>query len=155
MLALAAAILAAAITSCGGDEDTTEPSAAPPTAEAADFPKPARGESIADLRAELPEESLVMAPSVSVLESGERNRYGFGLYDASQAQITDAQAALYFEPIKGGELEGPFPARYESLAVAPSSRARARPRTPTRPRAYTLRRSRSESPAAIRRSAWR
>ncbi len=60
-----------------------------------------------------------MAPSVSVLESGERNRYGFGLYDASQAQITDAEAALYFEPIKGGEVEGPFPARYESLAVSP------------------------------------
>ncbi len=119
LLALLAAVVAGALASCGGDEDTAEPPSAPPTADAADFPKPARGESIADLRAELPEESLVMAPSVSVLESGERNRYGFGLYDASQAQITDAEAALYFEPIKGGEVEGPFPARYESLAVSP------------------------------------
>jgi hypothetical protein len=116
----AGAVLAAGVSACGGDDAGGEAPAPPPTAEAAAFPKSARAESLADLRAELPEESLVLAPSMSVLESGERNRVGFGLFDASQRQVTDAEAAVYFEPVNGdGPVKGPYPARYESLEVTP------------------------------------
>jgi hypothetical protein len=119
-LLTAAAALAIGVTACGSDDSGGEPPAPPPTADAADFPKPARGDSLTDLRAELPEESLVLAPSMSVLESGGRNRVGFGLFDVSQRQVTDAEVALYFEPLKGGgEVKGPYPARYESLEVKP------------------------------------
>jgi hypothetical protein len=116
----AAAAVATGVSACGGDDGGGEAPAPPPTAEAADFPKPARGESLTDLRAELPEESLVLAPSMSVIESGEKSRVGFGLFDASQRQVTEAEAALYFEPVKGGgPVRGPYPARYESLEVKP------------------------------------
>ena len=116
---VAAAALAAGAAACGEDDAGEATPPEPPTAEAADFPKPASGQSLADLRADLPEESLVLAPSVSVLESGERNRVGFGLFDASRRQISDAQVAVYFQPVGGGEVRGPYPARYESLEVAP------------------------------------
>jgi hypothetical protein len=115
-----AALLALVLAGCGGDDggEKPVPSSAPaPSAEA--FPQPKRGEALADIRADLPPESLVLAPSVSVLEPGERNRFGFGLFDASRRQITEAEVVLYFAPAGGGEVSGPYPARYESLAVAP------------------------------------
>jgi hypothetical protein len=60
----------------------------------------------------------VLSPSVSLLEPGE-NRLGFGLFDRNRRQLVDAPAALYVEPIKGGPVRGPFPARFESLEVRP------------------------------------
>lgn len=113
-----AAVLASGLASCG-DEDADGTAASTPPADAADFPRPERGESLEDLRADLPPESLALAPSVSVLESGERNRVGFGLFDSSRRQISDAQVALYFEPVAGGEVKGPYPAQFESLEVDP------------------------------------
>jgi len=116
----AVALLAVVLAGCGGDDGGEPP---PPTSlpapSADEFPQPERGETLADLRAGLAAESLVLAPSVSVLEPGERNRFGFGLFDASRRQITEAEIALYFAPVGGDEVSGPYPARYESLAVAP------------------------------------
>jgi hypothetical protein len=109
-------MLAAAVV--GGCGDTSAP-AEPPPPVPAEFPEPRPGRSIADLRAELGHEGLVLAPSVSVLESGGRTRFGFGLFDATRAQVSDAQAAVYLEREDGGRVQGPFPARYESLAVEP------------------------------------
>jgi len=115
------ALLALAFAGCDGGGDESEPAqpASLPAPSASEFPQPKRGQTLADLRAELPAESLALAPSVSVLEPEERNRFGFGLFDASRRQITEAEVALYLAPVGGDEVAGPYPARFESLAVAP------------------------------------
>ena len=87
-----------------------------------DFPS-AEGKTLAELRAELGSGGPVLAPSVSQLTTGE-NRFGFGLFDRSRAQIANAPAAVYVAPAGGGEARGPFPARYESLEVSPQYQSR-------------------------------
>src|SRR6185503_5370431 len=113
-IALAALLLllpAFAASGCGeSDDDGGE--AAPPPAKAEDFPDPT-GKTIAELRDGLGP-GPVLSPSVSLLEPG-KNRLGFGLFDRARKQIVDAPAALYVAPLKGGPVQGPFPARYESL----------------------------------------
>ena len=120
---VAAATIAAALLAGCGDEDGSASSAAPasqPAPSEVDFPRPDAGQTLADLRADLPSESLVLAPSVSVLESdGRPNRFAFGVFDVSQRQIAEAEVAVYFQEARGGPVEGPYPARYESLAVEP------------------------------------
>jgi hypothetical protein len=116
--ALVAALIAFA--GCGGDDSDDSADAPPPAARPADFPDPA-GKTIAQLRQELPPGGLVLAPTgrpdrYSQLEPG-RNRFGFGLFDRTQRQIADAPTAVYAAPAGGGEVRGPFPARYESLDV--------------------------------------
>lgn len=117
----AAAALVAAGPGCGGDAPPSAP--APPPARKADFPKPERGQRIAELRAELGSEGLVLAPSVSVLQSGERNRFGFAVFDAARRQVSDATVALYVAREGTSDVRGPFPASYESLAVEPAFRS--------------------------------
>jgi hypothetical protein len=75
-------------------------------------------QDLASLRNALPSEGLVLSPSVSVLEAGERNRFGFGIFDAGREQVAGAPVAVYVAPVGGGRVRGPFPARSESLAVA-------------------------------------
>ena len=111
-----------AIAACGGDEAENKPPR-PDVAQPADFPKPA-GRTLSELRRELEPGGQVLAPSVSVLEPG-RNRFGFGLFDRARKQIAQAPAAIYLAPAGGGRAEGPFPARYESLAVKPEFQSRS------------------------------
>src|SRR5687767_228900 len=113
--ALLVALLAVGAAGCGEDDENGE-EAAPPPAKAEDFPNPA-GKTIAQLREGLGP-GPVLSPSVSLLEPG-RNRVGFGLFDRARKQIIDAPAALYAAPLSGGPVEGPYPARYESLEVKP------------------------------------
>ena len=108
-------LLAAAFGACGEEGAPAEP---PPPAPA-EFPKPKRGQSLADLRTDLGVEGLVLAPSVSVLQADERTRFGFGLFDATRAQVSDAQAGVYVAREGDARVRGPFPARYESLEVEP------------------------------------
>ena len=113
--------LTLALASCGSaDEERAMPP--PPPANAADFPNP-DGKTLEELRADLPEGGPVLAPSVSVLEPGT-NRIGFGLFDRARRQIADAPISLYIAPVDGGKVQGPFPARYESLAVKPQFQSR-------------------------------
>ena len=113
-------LLALGAAGCGDSGDDGG-EAAPPPAEAEDFPDPA-GKTIAELRDEVGPGGPVLSPSVSLLEPG-RNRVGFGLFDRAREQIVDAPAALYVAPIDGGRVRGPFPARYESLEVKPQFRS--------------------------------
>lgn len=106
---------------CGSGDDESQP-AAPAPARPEDFPKPA-GKSLADLSAQLREGGPVLAPSVSQLVQG-KNRFGFGLFDRERAQIADAQVVVYVAPVGGGRATGPYPARYESLAVKPQYQSR-------------------------------
>jgi hypothetical protein len=87
-----------------------------------DFPS-AQGKTLADLRSELGRGGPVLAPSVSQLTTGD-NRFGFGLFDRSRAQIANAAVAVYVAPAGGGPVSGPYPARYESLDVKPQFQSR-------------------------------
>jgi hypothetical protein len=91
-------------------------------AKAEDFPS-ALGKTLAQLRAELGNGGPVLAPSVSQLTTGD-NRFGFGLFDRSRAQIADAAVAVYVAPAGGGPASGPYTARYESLEVRPQYQSR-------------------------------
>jgi hypothetical protein len=117
-LALLACVLFAG---CGGNDDDPE-SRPPPVAKPEDFPR-AQGKTLAQLRSELGSGGPVLAPSVSQLTTGD-NRFGFGLFDRSRAQIANAPVAIYVAPAGGGQASGPFPARYESLAVEPEFQSR-------------------------------
>ena len=120
--ALAVALaLAPAATGCGGDE-RDGPQAPPPVAKPEDFPN-AQGKSLADLRRQYGMGGPVLVPSVSQLEPGS-NRFGFGLFDRTRAQLADAPVALYVAPAGGGPARGPFLARYESLEVKPQFQSR-------------------------------
>jgi hypothetical protein len=119
---IAAALLACALLAgCGGDDDEsgTRP---PPVAQPEDFPS-AQGKTLGDLRSELGRGGPVLAPSVSQLTTGD-NRFGFGLFDRSRAQIANAAMAVYVAPAGGGPASGPYPARYESLDVKPQFQSR-------------------------------
>jgi hypothetical protein len=87
-----------------------------------DFPS-AQGKTLAQLRSELGRGGPVLAPSVSQLTTGE-NRFGFGLFDRSRAQIANAAVAIYVAPAGGGPARGPYTARYESLDVEPEYQSR-------------------------------
>jgi hypothetical protein len=60
---------------------------------------------------------------VSQLTTGD-NRFGFGLFSRSRAQIADAAVAVYVAPAGGGPASGPYAARYESLEVRPQYQSR-------------------------------
>lgn len=133
---LAGAAIAAALalslgaTACGDDSgDDNGASAPPPPAKPADFPS-ANGKTLAQLRQELGGEGPVLAPSVSQYEPGP-NRFGFGLFDRSRAQIQDVPAAVYVAPVGGGKARGPIVARYESLAVKAQYQSRSVASDPT------------------------
>jgi hypothetical protein len=59
---------------------------------------------------------------VSILHKGT-NRFGFALFDTARKQITGAQVAVYTAETTGGAVKGPYPARFESLAVKPQFRS--------------------------------
>ena len=119
---IAAALIACLLLAgCGGGDDDSA-SNPPPVAKAEDFPS-AQGKTLAQLRAELGKGGPVLAPSVSQLTTGD-NRFGFGLFDRSRAQIADAAVAVYVAPAGGGPASGPYTARYESLDVGPQYQSR-------------------------------
>jgi len=119
-LILLALLTAGLITACGdstssqGQNGTVQGIASSESA-AASFPK-ASSTSLDELK-QKNQESVILAPSVSVLETGT-NRYGFALFDPAQKQIAGAPVALYTASRNGTNLRGPFIARSESLAVS-------------------------------------
>ena len=121
-MALLCAVLLAACGGDGGSSASEQGKTETPAAEPADFPRP-NGKSLAQLRNQLPE-GPVFAPAVSVLDPGE-NRVAFALFDQARKQVTPEAVAIYVAPAKGaGAARGPFPARQESLDVAPQFRSR-------------------------------
>jgi hypothetical protein len=115
---MAVALVAAALVSgCGSDggggDAATKP---PPVARPEDFPKPA-GRTLAGIARRYGTGGPTMLRSSAEFSLGP-NRFGFGLFDRARAQITNATAAVYVAP-PGGVATGPFPARWESLAVKP------------------------------------
>jgi hypothetical protein len=114
-VALAAAALVSGCGSDGGGGDAAKKP--PPVARPEDFPKPA-GRSLEQIARHYGGGGPTMLRSSAEFSLG-RNRFGFGLFDRARAQITNATAAVYVGPPGKGPARGPFPARWESLAVKP------------------------------------
>lgn len=120
----AAALLACAlVTACGGGDDDDPTDTPPPVPKPSQFPQ-AGDKTLAQLRTGLGRGGPVLAPSVSQLVAGQRNRFGFGLFTRERGQIADAQVAVYVAKAGGGEAQGPFVARWESLEVEPEYQSR-------------------------------
>jgi hypothetical protein len=113
----AALLLSGAAAGCGGGSRGQIAETPLPPAKPEDFPK-ADGRTLAELREQVGNAGPILVPSVSELSPG-KNRFGFGLFDRARAQIADAPTSVYVAPAGGGPALGPFPARYESLAVRP------------------------------------
>lgn len=111
-LLLAGALL---IAGCGGSDDDSAGTAAQTTAAApADFPE-ADGESLDAFSADLPE-GPVFAPSTSVMRVGD-NRVGFALFDVARKQVDASSAAVYTAKPDGTDVQGPYTAGKQSIAV--------------------------------------
>jgi hypothetical protein len=115
VMVMSAAAVAVALASCGGSGSTDSGLGTPPKVpKITEFPK-VRGRTMAALAATM-QAGPVLAPSVSLLEPGD-DRLGFGLFDRSRKQITDAPGALYIARDEGSKAYGPYVARSESMAV--------------------------------------
>ena len=114
--ALAGLALAAG---CGSDEAGSPEFASEPAPAPADFPA-ADGRSLEQILADAnPDPDLVVLPAGGVVTEG-RQRFGFGIFTVDGEQVGGAEVALYAAPAGGGEAQGPFPARIESLETDPA-----------------------------------
>jgi hypothetical protein len=117
VMLMVGATLAVALSACGsgggGSSDSAlgTPAKVPPVTE---FPK-VRGRTMLQLAATV-QAGPQLAPSVELLTPGTE-RFGFGLFDRSNKQITDAPGAVYVARSKDARAHGPYVARSESLTV--------------------------------------
>jgi hypothetical protein len=121
-ISTAVLLLCALLAGCGGDDSSSSDPKPPPAAKATDFPKPG-GKSIVQLLKQVGGSGPVLAPSGLELRTGKQ-RFGFALFSPSREQITDASVAVYTAPAGGGPAQGPYLARWESLAVPPQFMSR-------------------------------
>jgi hypothetical protein len=112
---LALGLVLAACGGCGGGSSDTGMNSTPPQVPSiTQFPK-VKGRSLAAVAADA-KAGPVLAPSVGLLTPGTV-RFGFGLFDRSRKQITEAPGALYFARSQSSPAHGPYLARWKSLAV--------------------------------------
>src|SRR4051812_28720996 len=114
---MVAAALAVAVASCGasgGSSDQGLDATPPKVPSVTQFPK-VRGRTMTQLAANV-QAGPVLAPSQAQFLPG-KNRFGFGLFDRSRKQITDAPGAIYIARNANAKAYGPYVARWESLGV--------------------------------------
>ena len=115
---------AAPAAGCGGDSGDDAAEKPPPPANPEDFPKAAGQDARRSSRRSSGARGPCWRRRCRSSRPGE-NRFGFGLFDRSRAQIADAPAAIYVAPAGGGKASGPIVARYESLAVKAQFQSRS------------------------------
>lgn len=115
---LAIGALGLVLSSCGGcgggDSSDSGMNPTPQVPSVTQFPK-VRGRSLAAVATDA-KAGPVLAPSVGLMTPGNV-RFGFGLFDRSRKQITEAPGALYFARSENARAHGPYLARWKSLAV--------------------------------------
>jgi hypothetical protein len=138
---LAVVILPLVLSACGMGTDGAHErrlSALPPVTMDADVPEdfPKVGERATALAkfANLPA-GPVLAPLVTHLTKGA-NRFAFSLVDAGHQDVTADDVALYTVGRNGRTVEGPYPARRESLRVDPEFESETTSEDADAPRAF-------------------
>ena len=129
-LTAAALFLAAAVAagcSGGGDDTSSAGDGGRAATSTAGWP-PTRNRSFRVLIGDMLQ-GPVLAPSVSVLTPG-RNRFGFALFDRGNRQIGDLDVALYISKGLDETAHGPYPARYERIAVKSQFRSQTSSQDP-------------------------
>jgi hypothetical protein len=116
LILVATLFLGAGLAACSSDSGGDEAARAAPSA--GDFPS-AEGKTIEQVFNEGSPTDLVVAPAASVFEVGT-NRYPFGVFEVDQTQVDDAEVALYFAKSPQSPVEGPLPAKVESLETKPA-----------------------------------
>jgi hypothetical protein len=113
---LVVAALCVALSACGsgGGSSSSQSSMPAKVPSVKQFPR-VRGRTMAELIRGL-QAGPQLAPSVSLFRPGV-NRFGFGLFDRTRKQITDAPGALYIARTENSKASGPFVARWESMQV--------------------------------------
>ena len=112
---------ALALAGCGGSDDEGNTAQAAP--DASSFPAPDNRSLQQFLETEADAEGPVISPTGQVFAKGA-DRYGFGVFTLGNEQISDAEVAIYAAPGKDGKVQGPYPARVESLEVEPAYQSR-------------------------------
>jgi hypothetical protein len=112
------------LSGCGDSSSGTATISDRPAPPVSDFPDP-QGRTLAELYTKEggPDDQIAGAVSGQAFDVG-RNRFGFGLFDASGPEITDADVAIYAAHGRRAPAEGPYPARVESLETEPAYRAK-------------------------------
>lgn len=112
-------LAALGLASCGSGSSstsTTTPTQTAAAPAAVKFPA-ASAKDFANLAHSISAKSPILAVTQSDLTPGVQ-RFGFGLFNKDQTQITNAPVALYVQAQGGGKVYGPYVAREESLQVS-------------------------------------
>jgi hypothetical protein len=117
--ALLAALFCLVLVACSSDSAGDKAARSAPSA--SDFPS-AEGKTIDEVLTGQTESDMVVSPAAAVFETGP-NRYPFGVFEVDQTQVDDAEVALYFAKSPQSEVEGPLPARVESLSTKAAFRS--------------------------------
>jgi hypothetical protein len=114
-------LVALVLAGCGGGDGSSS-TTAPARAKSADFPA-AAGKTLKTLRGSLPG-GLNLAPSTTASLRTGKNRVGAALFTDDKRFVGDAQVALYTTDDDGGNVRGPYVARYEPMAPKTQFRSR-------------------------------
>ncbi len=126
MLASAAALVAAAMSvGCGSSGSSPDDSDSADTGvvEAASSDFPATRHRSLELLVQDMQRGPALAPSVTTLTTGP-NRFGFGLFDKANKQISDLEVALYYAMGPDETAHGPYPASFKPIKVKPRYKSR-------------------------------
>lgn len=107
------------VAGCGSNTDQQIDTATKAAPSSTQFPS-VKGQTWADVAQTAPKDpQTVVSPAGQTYEQG-RNRFSFGLFKVDRSQIPDAKVAIYAAHGHTGTLQGPYPARIESLQTEPA-----------------------------------
>ena len=139
----------------GATTTGTRPPSRRPRPRPEQFPR-AKGKTLAELRSELPKGGPGAGALGRRSSCSARTGSASGCSPPRGPRSPTPRAAVYVAPVGGGEAQGPFVARYESLEVKPQFRSQSLGRRPGRGEdALRGRRAVRASPGSTRCSAWR
>jgi hypothetical protein len=103
------------LAACGSGSSSSNTTPTQSAAAPVKFPK-ASQKDFANLAHSIGAKSPILAATGQDFTPGVQ-RFGFGLFNKDQSQLTDAPVALYVQAQGGGKVYGPFVAHQESLEV--------------------------------------